>query len=167
MKILRDSFEISREAPGYELQIRAVLGQIWLELLALARPKMEDPSRQGRGTDQIKTMLVYIHEHCSQRITVKDVAAAAYVSQRGCFERFRKNLRTTPMEYTNSYRLRLACRLLTQTEESVTAISSACGMNSSYFCQMFRESTGFTPLEYRRFYRRHQSSLPRDSSLLR
>lgn len=159
LELLRRSLELDPSQTGYELRMRAILSEIWLEILETARPLLETPGRINIQSEQIKEMLLYIHSHYGEKLTVKDVAKAACISERACFDLFRKHLRTTPMEYINSFRLRCACSLLTQTEDSVTEISAACGMNNSYFCQMFRESTGFTPMEYRRFYRRHQSSL--------
>ena len=47
-------------------------------------------------------------------------------------------------------------QMLAQTELSVTEISQSCGMNNSYFSQIFRQTTGYTPLEYRRFYQRQK-----------
>lgn len=156
---LRDSFTIPSDTPGYELKMRSVLSEIWLGLLEVAAPRLEGERKHTMTSELIKGMLVYIHEHYGEKLSVRDIAASVNVSERACFDLFRKNLRTTPMEYVNSYRLRMACQLLSQTEDSVTAVSSRCGMNNSYFSQMFRESTGFTPLEYRRFYRRHQVSM--------
>lgn len=159
LELLRCSLELDPAQRGYELRMRAILSEIWLEILEIARPLLEQPGRINFQSEQIKGMLLYVHSHYGEKLTVKDVAKAACISERACFDLFRKHLRTTPMEYINSFRLRCACSLLTQTGDSVTEISAACGMNNSYFCQMFRESTGFTPMEYRRFYRRHQSSL--------
>lgn len=158
LELLRQSFALSPEEMGYELRMRSALSEIWLRLLKAAEPQLCREVRITDSSSQIKRMLLYIHEHYSEKITVKAVAGAAYVSERTCYDLFHRNLRTTPMEYINSYRLRSACRLLAQTEDSVTAISAACGMNNSYFCQLFRETTGFTPLEYRRICQRHQSS---------
>ena len=54
-------------------------------------------------------------------------------------------------EYLKTYRLQNACQLLAGTPEPVTFIGQACGLgSSSYFGKVFREFTGYTPLEYRR-----------------
>ena len=158
---LEQTFAMPGDMPGYELHLRNALSEIWLAVLdTLPLPKTTEDLRLP--SELVKQMLVYIHEHYGEKLTVRKIGEAASVSERTCFDLFRKNLRTTPMEYVNSYRLRMACQMLGQTSKSVTAISDACGMNNSYFSQLFRESTGFTPLEYRRFYLRHQSSLRTD-----
>ena len=41
--------------------------------------------------------------------------------------------------------------MLADGHESVTEIGHTCGLgNASYFGKIFREHTGYTPLEYRR-----------------
>lgn len=55
------------------------------------------------------------------------------------------------IEFLNSYRLQIACGLLENTNLSVTNIASNCGFNHvSYFSQLFAESFGDTPREYRK-----------------
>lgn len=156
---MQKALNLDANAPGYELRLRGILGEIWMVLLGLAGPDIAEAEHSGTASEMTKQMLVYIHEHYGDRLTVERIAQAASVSQRSCYELFRRNLRTTPMEYVNSYRIRMACQMLSQTQQPVTQISEACGMNNSYFCQVFREATGFRPLEYRRFYQRHQHSL--------
>lgn len=159
LQSLRGSFDIPADVPGYELQIRSILSDIWLRLLEAVPLENALVKTEISTSELAKQMMIYMHEHYGEKLAVRDIAQAASVSERTCFELFRRNLRTSPMEYLNSYRLRMACQMLTQTTRSVTEISGACGMNNSYFSQVFREATGFTPLEYRRFYRRHQHSM--------
>lgn len=100
-------------------------------------------------------MIIYIHEHFRNKITVGNIAGAAFISERECFRTFQECLRTTPVEYLKAYRLQQASRMLAQGRESVTLVSQACGLgSSSYFGKVFREHTGYSPLEYRRRYGR-------------
>ena len=46
--------------------------------------------------------------------------------------------------------VQMACRLLRETQRSVSEIGYACGLgSSSYFGKVFREVTGSTPTDYR------------------
>lgn len=98
----------------------------------------------------LQQMLLYVRQHYGEKITIHDLASAARVSRHVCYCLFQAYLHTTPADYLNEYRLSAACRMLVQTRLSVREISSACGMNQSYFTQMFRLAVGCTPLEYRR-----------------
>lgn len=54
-------------------------------------------------------------------------------------------------EYITDYRLRMAKNYLITTSASVTEIAEMCGFGSyTYFIRIFRESTGLSPLRYRR-----------------
>jgi len=96
-------------------------------------------------------MMVYVHEHYADKISIAEIAAAAYSSERECFRVFHDCLHMTPVEYIKTYRLQTACHMLANSREAITYISHACGLgSSSYFGKVFREYTGCTPLEYRR-----------------
>lgn len=148
---VKAAFSLSGEEFGYELKLRNTLSEIWLALLAQAKPLLRGPARRTKSSDQTKEMMAYIHEHFREKLTVPAVAAAAFLSERECFRAFRECLHTTPVEYMKSYRLRQACRLLRESRASVTEIEQLCGLgSSSYFGKTFRDAMGCTPSEYRR-----------------
>ena len=111
----------------------------------------EETAPDRKADDKIKTMMIYIHDHFAEKISVRDLAEAAFLSERECYRVFQSCLHMTPTEYLTSIRLQMACRMLAETRESVTDIGHACGLgSSSYFGKTFREHTGYAPLEYRR-----------------
>lgn len=120
-------------------------------LFELSRPMQEKGGKYNKNNDKIKLMMAYIHEHYSEKISISELAAAAYLSERECFRVFHDCLHTTPVEYIKTYRLQAACQMLARGQEPVTVISQACGLgSSSYFGKVFREYAHCTPLEYRR-----------------
>lgn len=150
LQLILDAFQISCGF-GYELRLRSALSEIWLRLFEQARPLLDDRRAHNRGQDKIKQMMVHIHEHYPERITVPALAASAFLSERECYREFHDYLHMTPTEYIKSYRLQMACQMLAQGEEPITAIGRACGLgSSSYFGQIFRDRIGCTPSEYRR-----------------
>ena len=152
LHLIRQAFELSEDEFGYELNIREVLSQIWFRIVQLCRPALlEEPDTNTKSIDKIKSMMIYIHEHYSEKISVSELSAAAYLSERECYRVFQSCLHMTPTEYMKSYRLQMACRMLAEGQESVTEIGHACGLGStSYFGKIFHARTGCTPLEYRR-----------------
>lgn len=148
--LIRRSFRLSPVEPGYELSIRSALSEIWLRLLDTAAPLLRQKHRSSHNSEQIKLMMIYVHEHYGEKLSVTELAQAACISQRACFNLFQDLLHTTPMEYVKNYRLQTACKLLAMTRQSVGEIAAACGLgSSSYFSQTFRRQIGCTPLEYR------------------
>lgn len=148
---IRDSFLILPEEYGYELKLRAALSEIWCRFLTFASPMLESRGTANKLNDKLKLMMIFIHEHFPEKITVSEIAAAAYISERECYRAFQECLHVTPVEYLKSYRVQHACHMLAAGHESITVVSHACGLgSSSYFGKVFREQIGCTPLEYRR-----------------
>lgn len=148
---IRRAFDLPDREWGYEFRLREQLARIWLKLFTLARPAMTEPGQDRGADDKIKALMIYIHEHYQEPISVEQLAQAAHISKRACFRLFQENLHMTPVEYMRSYRLQKACRMLTHSKEPITQIAYSCGLgSSSYFGKVFREEKGCTPGEYRR-----------------
>lgn len=151
LKLIAASFRLSSDEFGYEIKLREALTEIWLMLFELSRPMLENGRTHSKSNDKIKLMMIYIHEHFAEKLSIAELAASAFLSQRECFRVFRECLNMTPVEYLNTYRLQTACRMLARGTEPVTVISHACGLgSSSYFGKVFREYAHCTPSEYRK-----------------
>lgn len=107
----------------------------------------------GQGdsaTRGLRAMLDFVGAHYPERIGVRDVAAAAFASERECHRTFREALGVTPAQYLRDYRIEQACRMLAHTPRPVAAIAELTGLGSaSHFGQTFRAAMGCTPSEYR------------------
>ena len=111
----------------------------------------EKKDQQCKSNDKIELMMIYIHEHYGEKISIPELAAAAYLNERECYRVFRDCLHMTPVEYMKAYRLQAACQMLAKGQEPVTVISHDCGLgSSSYFGKVFREYAHCSPTEYRR-----------------
>lgn len=153
LKELYQSFQLTKNY-AYEIRLRGVLSEIWYELLEISQPQCSIKGSYNKANDKLKLMLVYIHEHYSSKITISEIAATAYISERECFRVFRDGLHTTPVKYLKSYRLQKACYMLAESNEPITNISYTCGFgSSSYFGNIFRSSIGCTPAQYRNKWR--------------
>ena len=161
LRSIRQAFRLSEDEAGYELKVRHAMSEIWLGLLELFLPSAAESYLPGVSSekispdraeaDSVKTMMIYIHEHFSEKISVAQLAACAYLSERDCYRVFQDCLHMTPVEYMKNYRLQTARRMLAEEDASVTDVGHACGFGSvSYFARLFRESEGCTPSEYRR-----------------
>ena len=150
--VLNAEMLVKDEPEGFELELRTQLSRFWILLLKDTEKLRESStSRNSIETERIKQMMEYIQEHYSEKITLNDIAASANISTRECSRCFQKNIDISPMIYLNSYRLRMACDMLLETDESILTVSESCGFSSqSYFGRLFREATGCTPAEYRK-----------------
>lgn len=151
LQLIMEAFHFSNDEFGYEVKLREALSEIWLMLFELSRPMREKKREHSKSNDKIKMMMIYIHEHYQEKISISELAAAAYLSERDCFRVFHDCLHMTPAEYIRAYRLQAACQMLAKGQEPVTVISHECGLgSSSYFGKVFREYAHCTPSEYRR-----------------
>lgn len=152
---LRSSFLLQEDSEGYEFRLRAILTEIWYDLVKYVLSTVMVDKKKVAAAEQIRTLLVYIHEHCSERITVADLARETHISERSCFSLFKKCLNASPMGYVQEHRLRMACERLACTDDPVTEVAAVCGLgSSSYFATVFREYMQMSPLEYRKKHRK-------------
>ena len=148
--ILR-AFQLSPEEWGYEWRLREALMSIWQKILKQAGPLLGEGPRSEGEDRLVKALMVYIHEHYQNPISIDQLAAYGHISKRSCFRLFQTNLRMTPVEYIREYRLKKACELLADTDTPITQIAYGCGFGSgSYFGKIFRLRFRCTPWEYRR-----------------
>ena len=151
LKLLTASFRLSSDEFGYEIKLRKALTEIWLMLFELSRSMRKKKVGHNKSNDKIKLMMIYIHEHYREKISIPELAAAAYLSERECYRVFHDCLHMTPIEYITTYRLQVACQMLAKGQEAVTVISHECGLgSSSYFGKVFREYAHCSPTEYRK-----------------
>ena len=150
--ILRAIELVKTEPPAYEFDLRSELCTFWRLLLSDTEDvRAASPLRSSADSARLKQMLDYIQDNYRERIGLAQLASAAGISVRECTRCFQRCIETSPTAYLNQYRLRIACRMLRETSESVLTISEACGFSSpSYFTKSFRDALGCTPMEYRK-----------------
>lgn len=79
------------------------------------------------------------------------LARMLYLNENYLGRLFRKKTGVSFSEYVNSIRLSQACRLLTEGNDTVLAISLAVGFhNVAYFNRLFKRKMKKTPLQYRK-----------------
>lgn len=148
---IRAAFSLPEDEFGYELRIREALSRIWLELFPILVPLLKGNTQTAdAAADKVKGMMIYIHEHYAETFSVRELASAAFLSERECYRVFQNHLHMTPVDYIRSYRIQIACRMLAESQMPITEVGIACGMgNVSYFGKVFREAIGYTPRQYR------------------
>ena len=151
LQLLQQSFALDEDAFGYELRLQSLLTQLWLRILQQLPPLQPAASRQAdSSSEKVKQMMLYLNTHLAEKLSVANIAAAGYCSERECYRTFQECLHTTPAEYLQNLRLQNACRLLIQTALPVTDIAQQCGLgSSSYFGAQFRRVFDCTPTAYR------------------
>ena len=110
----------------------------------LVAPAVQDQKRFDR-------VFAYIEDRLAEPIAQADVAEHCGLSPAGFSRFFRRVSGKTFVGYLTELRIRRACRMLVETEQSVLEVSLRAGFrNLSNFNRAFRRVVGTTPREYRR-----------------
>jgi AraC-like DNA-binding protein len=127
------------------------------ELLASYRRAVADVSeavrhplvaKQGRN---LRGALELIHQHYSEPIGLRKVAAAAGFAPNYFSKLFLESQGVRFGDYLRSIRLERARQLLAETTLDVTRVSALSGFRSvQYFCRAFQKRMGMSPLAYRK-----------------
>ena len=107
----------------------------------------QHPSHVGRMSDA----MAHIERSCRDALSLSDVAASVDLSPFHFLRVFRRITGTTPHQYLIGARIRLAARLLLDTDRSVTEIAYEVGFQDlSNFVRTFHKVVGCSPRIYRR-----------------
>lgn len=141
------------ETDGFctELEIIRKLIRLWIEIYRCAKIPEEDlPGVTHSEKMRIYAMYDYIHKNYAEKISLNDIANAAFVSKGECCRIFKRVLQLSPFQYLVRYRLKLSVQLLNETDLSIAQIAQRVGFcSSSYYTKCFRKEYGCAPHKYR------------------
>ena len=101
----------------------------------------------------------YINENIASELDIDNICRAINVSKYYFCRKFKLHTGLTVMGYILNTRIVLAQGDLEKTDASITEISEKYGFSSaSYFCRVFKEAIGCTPLQYRKRFRSQDSN---------
>lgn len=142
------------QTSGYEIRIKALLLLMLSELSAeegRTCDRSEAVIADSVKVARLKTIILYMHNHFQQKITISELASLIPMSE-GQFNRFFKTMtRTTPIEYLNAYRINKAAEQLLLSDRKISTVAMDVGFdNLSYFIKVFRKTMKCSPSEFRK-----------------
>jgi len=146
--------ELGNEKPGKDIVMRALVEQTLVHILRnYSTPRLSDElelSRVGLVDRRIRRSVELMHSQLDQELTLKQLAAASYLSPFHFARLFKKLTGASPHNYLAGIRAARAQLLLAETDLSVTEIGTRVGyLSGSHFTKAFRLATGATPREFR------------------
>lgn len=138
--------------------IRSVIGLLEiLEVLATMKQYQYisstayDQGFDAHETDRLNTVFNYVLKNFRQKIALEDLADLLHMT-RTSFSRYFTMKNNKPFsKFVSEVRIRHACKLLTETEDSVEQIGYECGFNTlSNFNKQFKEIMLRKPLQYKK-----------------
>jgi len=94
----------------------------------------------------------YIYEHFTEKITVKDIAAIANMTETSFCRYFKTRTLKNFTRFLTEIRISYACQLLSNTNHSVTNVCFKSGFNElPYFTRQFRKVMNISPQGYQKW----------------
>lgn len=122
------------------------------KLVSTARSESLAETRISNKTiDKIQS---YISTHYADSFTLAQIAAQFYISPYYLSHLFKKTTNLSVVEYINSVRLTAAKNYFENTDFKITSVAEDTGFSTTaHFSRVFKEGTGLSPQQYRKFYR--------------
>ena len=119
-----------------------------LRCILLRLQKNPDAPVYGALTQRIVT---YVREHLGEKITLDDVAKAAFFSPVYCSVVFKRETGKTITDYILSEKIEEA-KILVAQGVRLKEVAELVGISDyNYFSRLFRKKVGYTPQQYRKF----------------
>lgn len=107
------------------------------------------PTNDSFKKDRLSDVYQYVKENYKKEISLDEVAQIANLTPTSFCRMFKSKTKKNFIEYLNEIRISNACKLLIETDMSVSEIAYECGYKTvSNFNKLFKKNTANTPKEY-------------------
>ncbi|MGG6311005.1 response regulator transcription factor [Paenibacillus macerans] len=108
------------------------------------------PDHETEESKVIRQVKQFIRDHVQRDISLSEAANEVFLSPGYLSILFKKETGVNFSKYLTDYRLRRADYLLLHSNMKINDIAASVGIeNPSYFCKLFRNKYGVSPLQYR------------------
>ncbi len=99
---------------------------------------------------KIQQIEIYVSLHYNHDIPIDEIASLVHMNRSSFCVFFKRMKGISFTNYLNTYRMDIACRLLSTTDKSVSEIAYGVGFNNlSHFCRTFLKYKEVSPTKYR------------------
>ncbi|MBD3243031.1 MAG: helix-turn-helix domain-containing protein [Chitinivibrionales bacterium] len=156
MTVLLDELEREQRERGdaYQVTCAGLFMQI-VVLLSRAFDRTFETGnvrRQFEGKDDlVSAAIAYLEKNYTADMRVEDIARSVFISPSRLSHVFKETTGISLFDYLTRTRIDRACRLLTETDQSITSIAFSLGYHdAAYFTRLFSKNTGLSPSAYRK-----------------
>lgn len=153
---------ICREKNVYVWSEFKVLGELYVLLAELMRQKSTQNVLGGneKTKSELERVIAYIKENAaSPECNVANIAEHINMHRASLYRLFKKKFGISVKEYLQNYRLDQAAALLQSTDLAAKQIAVDVGIpDYPHFCKCFKEHNGYSPLEYRKRFKKKQKN---------
>lgn len=115
------------------------------------------PKLNQKTSNNIDRIQGYVAKNYRSRITLKDVSSLVAMTEETFCRFFKKSFNKSFFTFLNEYKVKLACKLLIESNKQVSEIAFECGYESlPFFYRQFKKFMGCSPLVYQKKYKGFQ-----------
>lgn len=105
--------------------------------------------------NQLKPAISYIEKNYNKNFPLEELSKLINVTPQHFCRLFKQTFNMRPFTYLTSYRIQKAKELIVGSDcPTIKEVAKNIGFNdTSYFCAIFKEYEGITPIEFRRMHR--------------
>lgn len=120
----------------------------------LAGPNFTN-SLSYKESKRINVVYDYLKEHYLEKITLDDISDVMNMSNDTFSRFFKKTFNCSFFSFLNEYKISIACKMLIDTDLSVSEVGYKTGYNNlTFFHRQFHKHMGMSPSKYRKSYQR-------------
>jgi AraC-like DNA-binding protein len=140
--------EDTQRSSGWQVALLALFGEMLVTLSRHVQPRTG--SSVSSSALPLASTVEAMERRYAQPLRLETLATLAGQSVSAYLGNFKKCFGLPPMQYLLRLRVRKACRLLAQTDASITRIAFETGFqDSNYFSRAFAKVVGCSPRAYR------------------
>lgn len=139
--------ELADRRPGFGVMATTALLQL---ATFLSRCYSRSRNPDSKSLLRVASAISHIERYYADPITLDELIDISGMSRRNFLRVFEATMGHPPITYLIRLRVQHACRMLRQTDRSITQIAMAVGFSdSNYFSRKFKEIRGLSPRAYR------------------
>ncbi len=144
-----DSLFLKKE-DCYEMMVISGLLKAWSLFYRNTFQLLQQQNSPNKRLDKIKSILSFLHENYTSKITLDDISRSANISKSECSHFFKQYMHETPFEYLLRYRIAKSLPILLDENKNITEAALAVGFfNASYYTEIFKRIMGISPKTYK------------------
>ncbi|MCP1103383.1 AraC-like DNA-binding protein [Aequitasia blattaphilus] len=138
-------------AEGYELDMVFIINRIWKIIYQNAFTTLDTPLYDKRNYTRIRTILSYIENHYSEKITLDDIEKELNLCKSECCRIFKRHMKVSIFNFILKYRIEKSLQYLINSEHTIGDIAESVGFNDpNYFAKTFHNIMECSPMQYRK-----------------
>lgn len=152
IKILKDMININQQRQdSYEMDVLIKLLEFWKILFLNYNTTPTITSYDRYNYDRIRSVLTFIEENYSKKITLEDIAEHIHICKGECCRIFKQYMKIPLFKFILEYRIEKSINDLVVSNGSIGDVAAKVGFSdSNYYSHTFYKIKGCSPSEYRK-----------------